>query len=143
VYQIDFYVTKAGKKPALDWLDALSLAKQLAMAAAIKHYLIELGPDICKTKMGERVGDGIVEFKVWRKEDQILAHVGEPSSGEPAPPEKILLRLFVHFYGDHRILLIDGYDKAVEGAKRQQPALTAAKRMLGDHERRMRQGGRR
>jgi hypothetical protein len=45
--------------------------------------------------------------------------------------EKVLLRVFVHFYGDKVILLLDGYDKGKDPkARRQQREVAQARRLL-------------
>ena len=35
-----------------------------------------------------------------------------------APSERVLLRVFVHFYGDMVILLLGGYDKGADSTER-------------------------
>lgn len=46
-------------------------------------------------------------------------------------PEKVLLRLFVHFYGDKVILLLGGYDKGEDPKGwRQQREISQARRLL-------------
>ena len=136
-YEIDFYEEPCGTRPALRWLDGLSAPKQRAMAAAIKFYLQELGPNVCETKMGESVGGGIVEFKVWRDEDEIRAQFGESPRSPGKSHDKILLRLFCHFHGARRIILLSGYDKGRQDGKRaQQAAIARARRQLAEYKRR-------
>ena len=49
----------------------------------------------------------------------------------PAPQERVLLRVFVHFYGDRVALLLGGYDKGRHsGTKRQQREIDRARRSL-------------
>jgi len=38
------------------------------------------------------------------------------------PPEKILLRVFVHFHGDRLVLLLGGYDKGKDDSEKRQRA---------------------
>lgn len=48
-----------------------------------------------------------------------------------AAQERVLLRVFVHFYGDRVVLLLGGYDKGRHpGAKRQQQEIARARRLL-------------
>ena len=58
-----------------------------------------------------------------------------------APVEKVLLRVFVHFYGDKTILLLGGYDKGEDPKqRRQQREIAEARRLLAQFkERRRRQ----
>lgn len=138
-YEFQFYETDQGDKPALRWLDGLVQSKNAAMAAAMRYYLQVLGPDVCKTKMGERVGQGVVEFKVWQDEDELLRQAGLEGGGASGSSDAILLRLFVHFHGDHRILVIDGYDKKRNDSLRvQSRKINEARKMLADHKRRSR-----
>lgn len=56
-----------------------------------------------------------------------------------APKEKVLLRVFVHFYGDKVILLLGGYDKGVDPKeRRQQPEIAEARRLLAQFKERQR-----
>jgi hypothetical protein len=55
---------------------------------------------------------------------------GELPTTKPAG-ERVLLRVFVHFYGDKVILLLGGYDKGADPKpRRQQREITLARRML-------------
>ncbi len=48
-----------------------------------------------------------------------------------SPPRAILLRVFVHFYGDKVILLLSGYDKGRDpSAKRQGREIAQARKCL-------------
>lgn len=48
-----------------------------------------------------------------------------------APSEKVLLRAFVHFYGDRIVLLLGGYDKGrYPQKKRQQREIARARKLL-------------
>ena len=136
-YEIHFYETEQGDKPALRWVDDLPQAKNAAMVAAMRYYLRKLGPDVCKTRMGEHVGDGVVEFKVWQEEDELLRDAGLEGTGAAGSSGGILLRLFVHFHGDHKILVLGGYDKGLRNQKRvQQQMINQAKKRLADYKRR-------
>ncbi len=50
-----------------------------------------------------------------RPKSQILATYADAGEARTVPPEKILLRLFVHFLVQKAILLLVGYEKAVDG----------------------------
>jgi hypothetical protein len=58
-------------------------------------------------------------------------------------PEAVLLRVFVHFYGDKVILLLGGYDKGANPKpRRQQREIAEARRLLAQFkDRRRRERG--
>lgn len=54
-------------------------------------------------------------------------------------PEKVLLRVFVHFYGQKVVLLLGGYDKGEDPKpRRQQREIAEARRLLGQFKERQR-----
>ena len=56
---------------------------------------------------------------------------GVDPPGVEAPREKVLLRVFVHFYGDKIVLLLGGYDKGRDPKeKRQQREIAQARKPL-------------
>ena len=58
----------------------------------------------------------------------MYAAAGQPP---PATPEKVLLRLFVHFHGQRVILLLHGYDKGADDSpRRQQREIAEARKRL-------------
>ena len=68
-----------------------------------------------------------------------MFRVKAPSAA--ASPEKVLLRVFVHFYGDRIALLLGGYDKGrYPQKKRQQKEIARARKLLRQfkHRRRLR-----
>jgi hypothetical protein len=66
---------------------------------------------------------------------------GELPTTKPAG-ERVLLRVFVHFYGDKVILLLGGYDKGADPKpRRQQREITLARRMLIQFKARQRRKG--
>jgi len=59
------------------------------------------------------------------------------------PREKVLLRVFVHFYGDKVILLLGGYDKGNDPKeRRQQREIAKARKLLAEFSARRRRHGR-
>ena len=62
----------------------------------------------------------------------IVAMYGAGDQAPPASPEKILLRLFVHFHGARVVLLLHGYDKSADDSpRRQQREIAEARKRLG------------
>jgi hypothetical protein len=54
-------------------------------------------------------------------------------------PARVLLRVFVHFYGDRVILLLGGYDKRRDpSGRRQQREIKEARRLLTQFKERQR-----
>jgi len=70
------------------------------------------------------LGDGLFEFRVRHDAATIDALYGPTTHAQQSTPpptqRKILLRLFVHFYGNKVILLLHGYDKGGNDSPRQQ-----------------------
>ena len=64
---------------------------------------------------------------------------GVDPPGVEAPREKVLLRVFVHFYGDKIVLLLCGYDKGRDPKeKRQQREIAQARKLLAQFRERQR-----
>jgi hypothetical protein len=55
----------------------------------------------------------LYEFRVRHTAHDIVSMNVSAGQVPPATPEKILLRVFVHSYGQQVILLLHGYDKEV------------------------------
>jgi len=77
------------------------------------------------------LGDGLWEFRIRHLAADIKAKYASIGKNGPQPPEKILLRVFVHFYGNKVILLLHGYDKGANNSPtQQQKEILAARRRL-------------
>jgi putative component of toxin-antitoxin plasmid stabilization module len=129
-----FYEDANGRSPAKIWMDDLSVAKYAALRAAIKHVLEVQGLSLSGTLWMTPLGDGLYEFRVKHSERQILEMYSEIGGDDlPAkPPEKILLRVFVHFHGNRIVLLLGGYDKGKDDSdKKQRAEIKVAQRALG------------
>ncbi len=77
-----------------------------------------------------------------RHEADEIVHMfgGEPPEVD-GQPEKVLLRVFVHFCGQKVVFLLGGYDKGDDPKERwQQREITEARRLLGQFKQRQRQG---
>ena len=115
-----------------NWLRGLSLRKKQLIGAAMNSVLPHLGVDVCDTKYGKQIGGGLFEFRVRQ----------DAGSVQPGlPPEKILLRVFCHAYGNRIVLLVGGYDKGEDPSKRRQQAeIEVARERLADWKRCKAQG---
>jgi len=71
--------------------------------------------------------------------DEIARMFGGEPPDVAAPREKVLLRVFVHFYGDKVVLLLGGYDKGKDPKeKRQQREIARARKLLAQFKERQR-----
>lgn len=127
-FTLEFYEEADGKAVVLNWLRSLSLRKKQVIGNAMNEILQHLGLDVCETEFGKQLGRGLFEFRVRQDEDSVRPGV---------PPEKILLRVFCHAYGDKVIVLVGGYDKGEDpSVKRQQKEIDVARKRLADWKRR-------
>ena len=131
IWTPEAYEAGDGTIPFERFVNGLSDFKLMALEAAIDRVLSERGIDLVRTEWLKPLGKGLHEFRV-RHDANEVAHVfgGNPPQ-VTAPVEKILLRVFVHFYGDKAILLLGGYDKGEDRKqRRQQREIAEARRLL-------------
>ncbi|TAK69510.1 MAG: hypothetical protein EPO13_06445 [Actinomycetota bacterium] len=101
-------------------MDSLTPAEFAALGAGIVRFLEIHGIELGSTPWLKALGEGLHEFRVRHDAATIKRLAGhERDEGLPTQ-KKILLRLFVHFYGDRAILLLHGYDKGGDDSQRQQ-----------------------
>jgi hypothetical protein len=132
-----------GTIPFERFVNDLSDFKYMALDAAIDRVLSVRGIDLARTEWLKALGEGLHEFRVLHDADEVAHMFGGDPPQVAAPPEKVLLRVFVHFYGDKMILLLDGYDKGEDPKqRRQRREIAEARRLLVQFkERRRRQRG--
>lgn len=120
-----------GTVPFERFVDGLSDFKFVALDTAIDRVLSVRGIDLVRTEWLKALGEGLHEFRVRHDAAEIARMFGgdgPPASGER---ESVLLRLFVHFYGDRVVLLLGGYDKGNDPKpRRQQREIAEARRLL-------------
>lgn len=110
-YEIDFYEDGAGRKPALEWLQGLERRQRRIVGTALRELLAHQGINICSTSFGRQLGEGLFEFRLRE--------------------EELLVRVFCHAHGQRLILLLGGYDKGKDPArKRQEAEIAEARRRL-------------
>jgi putative component of toxin-antitoxin plasmid stabilization module len=128
-----------GSVPFEAFISDLSDFKFAALDAAIRVVLAERGIDLVKTEWLKALGQGLHEFRVRHDADEIARMFGHEPGEIDAPPEKILLRVFVHFHGDKIVLLLGGYDKGkTPKPKRQQREIERARKLLAQFKERQR-----
>ncbi len=111
IYAIEFYAEASGDMPALRWIkEDLSPTKRRALGTAMNEVLQRHGVNVVgERSWGRQLGQGLFEFRLDRtvKTDDHVA-------------ERIVLRVFCHAYGDRKVLILHGYDKAKSPASRRQ-----------------------
>ncbi len=139
-----------GTVPFQRFIDDLSDFKFVALDTAIDRVLSARGIDLARTEWLKALGEGLHEFRVRHDSDEIARMFGGEAPATQTRGEKVLLRVFVHFYGDKVILLLGGHDKGADPKdRRQQREIREARKLLRQfkerqrRERREGKGGRR
>ena len=135
-FKIEWYQDARGDAPVHRWLtEELSDGARELVGAAILEILQADGPDVCGTRFGRQLGDGVFEFRLdgdpqpWI--DAARRSRGKKPTGERLQSERIQYRLFCHAHGDRLILLLGAYDKGEDvSKKRQQDEIATAKARL-------------
>jgi phage-related protein len=110
-FTIEFYEDEAGRKPALEWLQALDAHPRRVIGTAMREILQQQGVQVCATSFGKQLGKGLFEFRVREQE--------------------LLFRVFCHAHGDRLILRLGGYDKEKDPSPGRQAAeIEAARQRL-------------
>jgi len=92
-------VSDDGDVPFERFVGALSDFKFVALRAAIDRLLLICGIDLARTEWLKPLGGGLHEFHVRHDADEIAHMFGHDPKARTKPAAKIVLRLFVHFYG--------------------------------------------
>jgi hypothetical protein len=136
-YKIEWYQDSGGDAPVHRWLtEELSDEARGLVGAAILEILQADGPDVCGTRFGRQLGEGVFEFRLdgdpqpWidaarRRRGKVPKGLGLRGGA------KVQYRLFCHAHGDKLILLLGAYDKGQDvSKKRQQEEIRTAKARL-------------
>jgi len=133
------FVADDGAVPFERFVGRLSDFKFSALEAAIERVLLVRGIDLGRTEWLKALGKGLHEFRIRHDADEIAHMFGDDLALGARPAGKIILRVFVHFYGDRVILLLNGYDKGEDPTRRrQQREVAEARRLLTQFKRRQR-----
>ena len=120
-WSLEVFATDEGFEPFTAFLEGLGDTEAAALDAALEHVLAVGGLDLARGEWLKPLGEGLHEFRVRHTADEIRRQFAdEPPELQPAPGEKVLLRVFVHFYGRRVILLLSGYDKGDDPSGRTQ-----------------------
>jgi putative component of toxin-antitoxin plasmid stabilization module len=126
----EVFATDDGFEPYSALLDELSDTEFAALDAAVQHVLLVRGITLGNSEWLKPLGDGLHEFRVRHSAEEIAHMFGDEIPGT-APTGPVLLRVFVHFYGNKMVLLLSGYDKGDDPSeKRQQREIKAARKAL-------------
>ena len=128
----EVFKTVDGSCPFETFVKSLTDFKLEALDFAIQRVLCELGQDAVKTEWMKALKDGLYEFRIRKTAEEIAALYGgaAPVDSQGAP-EDVLLRVFVHFYGNKVVLLLGGYDKGkASGDKKQDTEIAKARKLL-------------
>ena len=128
-----------GTVPFERFIEDLSDFKFVALDMAIDRVLLVRGIDLVRTEWLKALGDGLHEFRVRHDGEEIARMFGGEVPDADGRPERVLLRVFVHFFGRRIVLLLGGYDKGEEPkARRQQREIAEARRLLAQFKERQR-----
>jgi hypothetical protein len=107
--------------------------EQSVFFAAVERILEIQGPDICNSEFGKNFGGGLYEFRIRQSLNAIINYGKSPEDAVLLPngDKTVLLRIFVHFYGDKIVLLMHGLNKGADDSeKRQTKEINKAKKIL-------------
>jgi hypothetical protein len=129
-----------GTIPFEQFVAELSDFKFVALDTAIDRVLSVRGIDLVRTEWLKALGAGLHEFRIRHDGAEVARMFGGELTDPPSGREKVLLRLFVHFYGRKVVLLLGGYDKGNDSQeRRQQREIAEARRLLRQFKDRQRQ----
>jgi hypothetical protein len=131
-WTLEVFQTDDGAEPFTRFIDKeLSDDEFAALDAALKQVLAVMGLELAKTEWLKALGDGLYEFRLRHTADEIRHMFGGSASKVQERHVDILLRVFVHFFGQRVILLLSGYDKGDDSSeRRQQREITEARKYL-------------
>lgn len=133
-WNLEPYAAEDGSRPFEAFLDDLDDFTFAALDAALRHVLGRRGIDLARTEWLKPLGDGLHEFRVRHAADEIermfCSGDADAATNALSPPTPVLLRVFVHFYGERVVLLLAGYDKGEDPSRRRQDREIARARKL-------------
>lgn len=115
-YELEFYEDEHGYSPVATWLKNLPQDTKHAVGRAMQFVLQRHGIDVCNTRYGKQLKDGLFEFRLDDTINEIRHMSGQPPLSKGGD-EKLLVRIFCHAHGKKLILLLGGYDKLQHPSK--------------------------
>jgi len=95
----EVFVSDEADVPFQRFVGALSDFTFVALRAAIDRVLLIRGIDLARTEWLKPLGGGLHEVRVRHDADEIAHMFGHDPEARTKPATRIVLRLFVHFYG--------------------------------------------
>ena len=114
------FQTTLGRVPFERFVDSLPSSSANALEIALDTVLAARGIDLAGTEWLRPLGKGLHEFRVRHDAAEMARMFGRHAVAATPSGRAILLRLFVHFHGDRRVLLLNGYDKGADASERRQ-----------------------
>ena len=133
VWSIEIFEEPSGYSPFGVWVKKkLTPAQVAALDSAIRHILAPNGISLSSSKWIKLLGQGLFEFRISHTAEEIEGFYKQKGISPSKVRSKVLLRVFVHFYGNKAILILSGYDKgAHDGEHYQQKQVNQARKYLG------------
>lgn len=131
-WSIEVFTDSNGYSPFTNWLEKdLRPVEVEALDIAIQKILAPNGNSLASTKWLTPLGRGLYEFRISHTADEIEGFYSQKEIGKGKKHQKILLRVFVHFYGKKVVLILGGYNKGARDQTRyQQEQISQARKLL-------------
>ena len=112
------YKDATGYSPYADWVTNTLTPVQLAsLNRVLDEFLFKFGNSNLKAKWLEDLSSGLYQLRVQKK-DQF-------------GKKQVLLRIYLHFYGNREVLFLSGYDKKLNSSpEHQQSEIEFARKLL-------------
>jgi putative component of toxin-antitoxin plasmid stabilization module len=138
-WTIEVFEADNGSQPFAQFVAKLTPAQRLALNAAVEHRLVPFGMELVRTEWMKPLKEGLYELRIRHHAHEIARLDRNAAPGSSSRSERILLRVFVHFYGNRIVLLLGGYDKGKEPSeRRQQHEIASARKLLRQFQSRQR-----
>ena len=117
-WKMVIYEDTTGHSPYAEWVrNSLNPVQLLCLNQVLSEYLFKFGNSNTKTKWLKDLSFGLYQLRVQKK-DQFGR-------------KQVLLRIYLHFYGNREILFLSGYDKRLNPSQeRQQSEIEFARQLL-------------
>jgi hypothetical protein len=98
IWTLEPFEADDGTIPFERFVNELSDFKFIALETAIDRVLSVRGLDLVRTEWLKPLGEGLHEFRVRHDADEVARMFGGDVPSAIRQREKVLLRVFVHFY---------------------------------------------
>lgn len=130
-WTVEYYAPASGPPVQVAWLDDLDEAHFAAWVAFVEVLLVPFGKDIPYRNWVKPLGEGLFELRIDQHERSLRSIFGSVDEAAATPKTPILLRAFCTFARRRVVIVVGGYDKGADPAKkRQQREIKRARRAL-------------